>query len=60
MKFVLEPWQLFVIILAGWINREQQKRIEYLQTEVAVLKAHIVKKRNLLTVLAYQHCWQGQ
>ena len=49
MKFILQPWQLFVFILAGWINREQQLRIEYLQTEVAVLKEHIGKKRVLLT-----------
>ena len=36
------------MILAGWINREQQSRIEYLQTEVAVLKEYIGKKRILL------------
>ena len=49
MKFVLQPWQLILIILASWVNREQQSRIEYLQSEVAVLKEHIGKKRILLT-----------
>ena len=49
MKFVLQPWQLMLIILASWVNREQQSRIEYLQSEVAVLKEHIGKKRILLT-----------
>ena len=49
MKFVLQPWQLMLIILARWVNREQQSRIEYLQSEVAVLKEHIGKKRILLT-----------
>ncbi len=49
MQFILQPWQLFLLILASWINREQQQRIEYLQTEVAVLKEHIGKKRILLT-----------
>jgi len=49
MKFVLQPWQLILIILASWVNREQQSRIEYLQSEVAVLKEHIGKKWILLT-----------
>ena len=49
MQFILQPWQLFLLILASLINREQQQRIEYLQTEVAVLKEQIGKKRILLT-----------
>ena len=24
----LQPWQLYLVILAGWINREQQEVIE--------------------------------
>jgi transposase InsO family protein len=48
MNFVLQPWQLFLLILASWINREQQRRVDYLATEVAVLKEHIGKKRILL------------
>ncbi|MGB0599701.1 MAG: hypothetical protein ACPGLY_23705 [Rubripirellula sp.] len=35
--------------LAAWVNREQQARIDYLQTEVAVLKEQIGKLRILLT-----------
>ena len=23
MDFILQPWQLYVVILAGWINRQQ-------------------------------------
>ena len=49
MKFLLQPWQLFVIILASWINREQQQRIDYLQTQCDVLREHIGEKRILLT-----------
>jgi len=49
MKFILQLWQLMLIMLASWVNREQQSRIEYLQSEVAVLKEHIGKKRILLT-----------
>ena len=26
MSFILQPWQLLILILAGWINREQQAR----------------------------------
>jgi putative transposase len=48
MNFVLQPWQLFVLIVAGWINREQQKVIEYLRTENAVLKEKLGKNRILL------------
>ncbi|MGB0758807.1 MAG: hypothetical protein ACPGPS_04710 [Rubripirellula sp.] len=48
MKFVLQPWQLMLIILAGWINRQQQEVIEYLRTENTVLKEKLGKKRILL------------
>ncbi len=49
MKFVLQPWHLLLIILASWINRQQQEVIEYLRTENAVLKEKLGKKRILLT-----------
>ena len=46
--FMLQPWQLFCIILAGWVNREQGDAIEYLRTENQVLKEKLGKKRILL------------
>jgi putative transposase len=49
MKFILQPWQLMLIILASWVNRQQQAVIEYLRTENAVLKEKLGKKRILLT-----------
>jgi hypothetical protein len=49
MKFVLQPWQSFVVIIASWINRQQQEVIEYLRTENAVLKEKLGKKRILLS-----------
>ena len=49
MNFILQPWQLFLIILASWSNREQQQRIDYLETQCAVLIEHIGSKRILLT-----------
>ncbi len=49
MAFILQPWQLILLGLAAWINREQQARIEYLQTEVAVLKEELGNGRILLS-----------
>ena len=48
MAFILQPWQLCLVILAGWINRQQQEVIEYLRTENQVLKEKIGGKRILL------------
>jgi putative transposase len=49
MSFILQPGQLFLMVLASWVHREQQKIIEFYQTELeAVMKAQ-GKKRLLLT-----------
>ena len=48
MEFILQPWQLFLVILAGWMNRQQQEVIEYLRIENQVLKGKLGKKRILL------------
>ena len=48
MNFVLQPWQLLLLILAGWINRQQQQVIDYLRTENQVLKEKLGKRRILL------------
>ena len=49
MNFILQPWQLLFMILAGWVNREQPETIEYLRTENQVLKEKLGKKRILLS-----------
>ena len=49
MNFVLQPWQLFLLIIASWSNRQQQEVIEYLRTENSILKEKFGKKRILLT-----------
>jgi putative transposase len=49
MSFVLQPCQLLVAILAGWVNRQQQELIDYLITENRVLKETHGPKRILLT-----------
>ncbi len=48
MEFILQSWQLYFLMLAGWINRQQQEVIEYLLTENQVLKEKLGKKRILL------------
>jgi hypothetical protein len=45
MNFVLHPWQLLLVGLAGWVNRQQQAVIEYLRAENQVLKEVHGKKR---------------
>lgn len=49
MKAVLQPWQLLLLILAGWINRHQQDVLEYLRAENQVLKQKLGRKRLLLS-----------
>lgn len=48
MSNVLKPWQLLLVFLAGWMNRQQQQVIEYLRTENSVLKEKLGKRRILL------------
>src|SRR5437867_10445327 len=48
MNFVLQPWQLILVILAGWVNRQQQQVIDYLRTENQILKEKLGKRRILL------------
>jgi len=45
MNFVLQPWQLLVVILTGWLNHQQQLLIDFLLTEVHVLKETYSDKR---------------
>ena len=45
----LQPWQILLAALAGWVNRHQQHIIEYLQEENRVLKAQLGGKRLRLT-----------
>jgi transposase InsO family protein len=45
MNFLLHPWQLLLLILAGWVNRQQQEVIEYLRTENQILKEKLGQGR---------------
>lgn len=49
MESILQPWHLFLFIIAGWINRYQQGVVEYLRIENQVLKEKLGKKRILLS-----------
>jgi len=41
----LSPWHFALACLAGWIHREQQQRIEYVQLELSVAKEILGTKR---------------
>jgi len=49
MNFVLRPWQLFFLILCGWVNRQQQEVIEFQNAQIQVLLDKMGRKRILLT-----------
>jgi hypothetical protein len=42
---VLHPWQLLLVTLAGWINRQQQDVIAYIQEENRILKNKLNGRR---------------
>ncbi len=41
MAVFLQPWQIFVASLAGWITRRQDAVVEYLREENRVLTISI-------------------
>ena len=45
---ILHPFHLLVAIIAGAMNREQQRVIDYLRTENQVLREKLGKKRIML------------
>ena len=48
VKVLLHPWQLLLLVLAGWVNRRQRDVIEYLLVENRVLRQKLGKRRILL------------
>ena len=67
MSFLLQPWHVPLVSLAGWVNRQQQQAIEYQRAEIQILKEKLGKKRLLLdddqrrrlAVKAKALGWQG-
>ena len=49
MARVIQPWQILLAALAGWINQQQREAIEYLREENRVLKEQLRGKRLRLT-----------
>ncbi|MCG3175000.1 MAG: hypothetical protein GMKNLPBB_03334 [Myxococcota bacterium] len=45
MSLILHPWQLLLVGLAGWINRQQVDVIVCLKEENQVLLAQMGKRR---------------
>ena len=56
MTFILQPWQLFFLILAGWINRYQQQVIDFYVSQTQALLESQGKKRILLSDV----CWPSK
>jgi len=50
MNVVLQPWQLLIAILSGWIHSRQQQIIEFQNDQLISLMKSQGKKRILLTV----------
>jgi transposase InsO family protein len=48
MSFILQPWQLLLVILAGWVHQQQQQIIEFQRAEMELLKKRLGKKRIIL------------
>ena len=46
MNFIFQPWHLVLIILTGWVNRQQQEVIEYLRTEKSGAQGKAGKETN--------------
>ena len=49
MNFVLQPWHLLVVILAGYVDRYQQQVNEFQQLQIEALLKQLGKKRVLLS-----------
>ena len=42
---ILQTWQFLLVVLAGWINRQQQDVITHLREENGILREHLKGKR---------------
>jgi len=49
MNFILRPWQLLLLILVGWIQRQQQAILEFQNEQIQSLLAQQGKTRIRLT-----------
>jgi transposase InsO family protein len=49
MSFILQPWQFCLMIFASWVHREQQKIIDFYQTQLKAVMDAQGKRRLPLT-----------
>ena len=49
MRTLLQPWQILVAAMAGWITRQHEAAVEYLREENRVLKQQLGRRRLRLT-----------
>ena len=49
MTFILQPWQLFFVVLSAWVNRNQQQKIDFYVSQTKTLLECHGKKRILLS-----------
>ncbi len=49
MNEILQPWQLLLAILSGWIHHRQQKMIEFQNDQIESLLKQMGRKRIRLT-----------
>jgi putative transposase len=49
VNVIFRPWQLLAAVLAGWVNRDQQQRLEYQHAEIQVLREILGNRRLMLT-----------
>ena len=46
VKVFLQPWQVLLLVFAGWVNHRQQDVIEYLLVENRVLRQKLGKNES--------------
>jgi len=49
MRTLLQPWQILVAAMAGWITRQHEAAVEYLREENRILKQQLGRRRLRLT-----------
>ena len=50
-----KPMAMFLMMLAGWINREQQHMIDYLKEENSILKSELLKATGKKRIILNDH-----
>ena len=48
MNFALQPWQFLLMVLAGWVNRQQQQALEFQRAQIEVLLELLGERRLVL------------